>query len=164
MKKIFSVLTFVLLISVLLTSCGMNVPRPEIKEGEFNFSVTYEYGGEIKNVSGIYVCEYAGLSWTLDGGYSRDWSGYIKGGTSDDHIIIDTEENGNEIILVLDFYPNYFMGDSDEVSEPYIMIKDYSGEGMNVIYDVKSIEEICGAKIISWEYDEPIKNSFGRFK
>ena len=164
MKKIFNVLTLALLLSVCLTSCGMRVPRPEIKEGEFDFSVTYEYGGETKTVSGVYVCEYADLCWTLDGGYRRDWSGYIKGGTADDHVIIDTEENGNEIVLVLDFYPHYFMGDSDEASEPYIMIKDYSGEGMSVIYDAKSIEEICGAKIISWDYEAPIENSFGLFK
>ena len=77
MKRIFSSAILIVLIVAIFTSCGLQVPRPETQSGEFKYSVTYEYNGEVNTVSGIYVCEYAGLSWALDGGYSRDWSGYI---------------------------------------------------------------------------------------
>ena len=80
MKKIFIAFVLVFLISVNLTSCGLTVPRPEVKQGEFNFSVTYEFNEETKTVSGVYVCEYSGTDWALDGGSHRDWNGYIKGG------------------------------------------------------------------------------------
>ena len=53
------------MLSALLAGCGLEVPRPEIKEGEFDFIVTYEYNGEIKTVSGVYVCEFSGISWAL---------------------------------------------------------------------------------------------------
>ena len=77
-----------LMLSALLAGCGLEVPRPEIKEGEFSFTVTYEYNGEIKTVSGVYVCEFSGISWALDGGYHRAWNGYIKGGEPEEAVEI----------------------------------------------------------------------------
>ena len=167
MKKVFSVLLLTLVLVCVLTSCGLTVPRPQIKSGEFHFSVTYEYAGETKTVSGVYVCEYNGMEWALDGGYYRDWTGYIRGGTSDDYVAIDTV-NGNEIILVLNLIPDYFMDDFNfelyDVPTPYIQVKHYSEDGgMSIIYDSKEIEELYGAKIISFEYDKPIENSFSIF-
>ena len=60
MKKIFGILLLVLLLAATLAGCGLTAPRPEIEKGEFPFSVTYEFAGEIKTVSGVYVCEYNG--------------------------------------------------------------------------------------------------------
>ena len=71
MKRTVVLLCFVLALVCMLTSCALDVPRPEIKTGEFNFSVTYEYNGEIKTVSGVYVCEYDGIDWAIDMGYHR---------------------------------------------------------------------------------------------
>ena len=166
MKKL--ICGFILAVIVFtLTGCGMFVERPEVKEGEFNFSVTYEYAGEIKTVSGVYVCEYADLSWSLEGGYHRDWSGYIKGGGVEDHTEIGIINDGDEIVLVLDLRPDYFMGDYDAeingIPVPHIMIRSCSEEGMSIIHDADEVEEICGAKIISYKYDSPIENTFGLF-
>ena len=116
----------------------------------------------------MYVCEYSGKAWALDGGYYRDWTGYIKGGEIEDHVPIDTV-GGNEIVLVLNLDPEYFMDDFNaelyDVPKPYIRVKYFSDDGgEGFIYDADSIEESYGAKIISYEYDEPIENSFGRFK
>ena len=58
MKRIISTMLLMLAFVSTLTSCGFTVPRPEIEEGEFHFSVTYEFNGEIKTIFGIYVCEY----------------------------------------------------------------------------------------------------------
>jgi hypothetical protein len=55
MKKIITSVILLLAISVTMTSCGLDVLRPEIKEGRFNISVTYEYNGETKTASGVYI-------------------------------------------------------------------------------------------------------------
>ena len=168
MKKLIILLIVLLLLSVCCRSCGFTVPRPEIKSGEFNYSVTYEYGGETNTVSGVYVCEYVGTAWTLDGGNRRDWSGYIKDNEMDDFVYLDIADDGDEVILVLNLDPEYFMDDYNidlyGVPTPYIMIKDYTEEGMRVLHEADLIEEICGAKIISYKYDMPVENSFGLFK
>ena len=168
MKKSLCLLMVLLLFSLCLTSCGLSVPRPEIKSGEFNFSVTYEYAGEVKTVSGVYVCEFDGTDWVLDGGYHREWKGYIKGGDDDDQILLDTLDGGDEVILVLNLDPTYFMDDYNlelyGVPAPYIMIKDYTDhgdyEGLSFIHDADEVAELCGAKIVSYGYDEPIDNEF----
>lgn len=170
MKKILSIVSFVLLLSLCLTSCGLTVPRPEIKEGRFNYSVTYELNGEIKTISGVYICEYDGISWSLDGGNNRHWKGCIEGGTEDDQIQIGTTEDGGAINVCLDFDPDYFMGEDvveyKGVPEPYlIVVYPMTEDGaLTFINDAETVAEQYGAKIISHVYDEPINNSFGLFK
>ena len=55
MKKIFVAIIALLLLSIGLTSCEFGVLRPEVKEGRFNITVTYEYNGEVKEASGVEV-------------------------------------------------------------------------------------------------------------
>ena len=67
--------------------------------------------------------------------------------------------------LHLGLYPEYFMGDTDgsweEPAAPELSATIYSEEGISFLADAESIEETYGAKIISYEYDKPIENSFG---
>ena len=166
MKKFFGILFLVVMLGCMLTGCGMEVPSPEIKEGEFDFSVTYEFNGEQKTVSGVYVCEYSGPSWALDGGWSRDWKGYIKDGKVEEIIEIGTAKNGEKIELSFAFIPEYFMDDFVEgyydVPKPSISIRMESEEGLWFLSEPADVEEYCGAKIISYEYDEPIENIFSK--
>lgn len=167
MKRILGVMILLVVFVGVLTGCGLTVPRPETKSGEFDFSVTYELNGEIKTVSGVYVCEYNGADWALDGGAHRDWTGYIQGGTEDTQIEIGTTEDGGTIFLCLHLDPNYFMGENvDNVSQPSLLIRYPEDElgGVNIIQDADEIEATYGAKIVSYQYDEPIENSFGLFK
>ena len=170
MKRILGVMILVFVFVEMLTGCGLTVPKPEIKTGEFDFSVTYELNGETKTISGVYVCEYNGTDWALDGGFHRDWKGYIKGGTEDTHIEIGTTEDGGTIFLCLRLYPDFLMGedmnDIMDVSKPYLMIRYPEDElgGVNIIQEADEIEATYGAKIIGYQYDEPIKNTFGLFK
>ena len=165
MRKLLSTLIAVLLLSLYLTSCGLTVPRPDVKTGEFNFSVTYEYGGEIKTISGVYVCEYNGTDWALDGGSYRDWVGYIGDGTTKECIKLATAEDGGIVELNLYFDPGHFMGDSyeegDEPFAPMITVRVEDEEGLSFENDADLIAEVYGARIISYEYDEPIENTFG---
>lgn len=167
MKKLFVTVALLLALAFVLSGCGFTVPRPAIKTEEFNFSVTYEYKGEVNTVSGVYVCEYAGTSWTLDGGYGRDWTGYIKGGDDNDQIILDVVEGGDEVILVLDLRPDYFMDDFNfdlyGIPAPYIMIKDYTEEGIRFLHDPADVERDYGAKVISYEFDAPVENDYSIF-
>ena len=165
-KKIISVLILLSLLGV-LTGCGLTVPRPEIKSGEFEFSVTYEWNGETKTISGVYVCEYNGTDWALDGGYHREWKGYIKGGESQEMIEIGTTADSGKVNLNLAFYPEYFMNDpltgGKEAPIPWLSVTHVDGEGMSIQNEAEIIEETYGAKIVSYEYDAPITNEFGIF-
>ena len=92
MKKIFSVLSLILIFTLMLTSCSID-PAPKIKEGRFNFSVTYEEWGETKTVSGVFVCKYAGRSFILEGGrFTRDWEGHVEGIDHADEIYKSMEQ------------------------------------------------------------------------
>ena len=73
-KSMF-IATFIFLLSVVLTGCH-NSLEPTVKEGRFNFSVTYEVDGEIKNTSGVFVCEFVGAGSRIDG-YYVEWNSYF---------------------------------------------------------------------------------------
>ena len=165
MKRILCVLLLVLTLGCMTVSCGLTVPRPEIKEGEFHFTVTYEYNGETKTVSGVYVCAYNGVDWSLDGGAHREWVGYIKGDELEEVIELGTTASGDKIELNFAFYPEYFMGDpvtgGREAPLPWISVRVESDEGLYFENDAALIAEAYGAKIIRYEYDEPIENTFG---
>ena len=98
MKKIFGILLLVLLLAATLAGCGLTAPRPEIEKGEFPFSVTYEFAGEIKTVSGVYVCEYNGTRVSLDGGAHRDWKSYFKGGELEEMMEIGKDAYGDYLM------------------------------------------------------------------
>ena len=167
MKKLLSLLLAALLLSLALTSCGLTVPAPAVKEGEFNFTVTYEINGATQTVSGVYACKYNGTHWALDGGTHRDWIGYIKGGEVEEMIEIGTAADGSKIELNLAFYPEYFMGDpltgGKEIPAPWISVRVEDSEGLYFENNADYIAETYGARIVSYEYAAPIENSFALF-
>lgn len=159
MKKIlFSVIT---LLSVLisLTSCGFDVAIPKIREGRFNLSVTYEYGGELKTVSGVYVCEYDGIVWwTVNEAPYVNWKTHLEGELNTETISVCTTDDGGEILITLLLYPQYFMGDPEyadftPIARAEIFYEDREIDDADVIAEY-------GVKLIGYEYDEPIQNSF----
>ena len=162
-RKIFALL-LALMLALMLASCGLTVPSPEIKEGEFDFTVTYEFNGEIQTVSGVYVCEYSGIDFALDGENHREWNGYMKDGNLEEIIVIATAEDGGIVELNLRFDPGHFMGDSyeegDEPFAPMITVRLEDEEGLSFENDADLIAEVYGARIISYEYDAPIENTF----
>lgn len=168
MKRKISALVLMLMVISMLASCGVQVPRPEIKTGEFNFSVTYELNGKTSTISGVYVCEYNGTKWALDGGSHRDWKGYIKDNKMNMDVEIGTTDDGGTIVIDLGLYPDYFMGEDVsgglDAPAPQLTISyPYDEVGGVQIIPTEEIEEIYGAKIISFEYDAPIENTFKLF-
>ena len=144
------------------------VPKPEIKEGEFNFALTYEVDGETEKIEGTYVCEFKGVERALDG-ISRRWTGYIKGHEdSNDYIIKETDEG--TIRLNLDISADFFMADpnyklsentDDPKPEPYLYITsgdpDIEDPANEVFFSDYEGDDV---KIISFEYDQPIENIY----
>lgn len=165
MKRIIGAFVLIFMLVSMLTGCfGLSISRPEIKRGEFDFSVTYEYQGKTDTISGVYVCEFEGMDFVLDGGFCREWRGYIKDGTTEEIITLGTAEDGGIVELDLIFDPDRFMGDyymeEDEPFKPSVSVRIYD-EGLSFECDEEILAEVYGARIISYEYEAPIKNTFG---
>lgn len=139
------------------------VAKPEIKEGEFDFALTYEVDGENKVIEGTYVCEFDGTNRAIDG-VGRRWNGYIK--DHDDFTNYEIKKTDDGVIKIdLNICSEFFMSDpqyqmivsSEQTKpEPYIYITsgDSADEATYALYEGDDV------KIISFEYDEPIENIY----
>ena len=166
MKKLKLIICVVLVVmlTVLFSGCLARVSIPEIKEGRFEFSVTYEINGEEKTYSGVYVCKYDGAYKTL-AGEGCYWKGYIENSEENGVIPIQTNEDG---IIYIDLYfvPEYFMGDPDailfDVPAPALYMVYHSDNPDEESYETN--EEVLaasyGVRIISYKYADPIENTF----
>ena len=171
MKRKLIALVLILTFVGMLTGCGLQVPRPAIREGEFDFSITYLIDGEEKTFSATYKCEFDGTSWSLEGfDYSRDWADEVDGDYEGDDYsaVIGKTPDGGDIVLFFGIYPEYFMGDCTAdrgAPEPSIYVsypQDETG-AWGLIADPDEVEKLFGVKIISSEYDPPVENTFTLF-
>ena len=141
--------------------------KPVIKEGEFDFVLTYEVDGKIDTIEGTYVCKFEKVEYFLDG-ISRKWNGYIKGHENFTSYALKTTDEG-VIKVELDICPEFFMSDphyksninsDDRKPKPYLFITP-------VEYDENEYKgnwyEGDDVKIISFEYDPPIENAYRIF-
>lgn len=148
--------------------------KPKVTEGEFPFSITYEYKGETKTLSGVFECKFFD-SGTIFREHYRYWNGETK---FDGPVNADMNPNvvdGNaELQTTLTVHENmeagYFMGDPlykdyyqeyglDGI-EPYIEYYDYKN---NTYLDEENKDEVLesiGFRLIDFTYAEPIENSF----
>lgn len=70
---VIGILPFLCFIGIVLYSMFIDIPaKPNIKHGEFQFELVYEYKGEQYTIKDTIVCDYNGYSWSLDGGNPRD--------------------------------------------------------------------------------------------
>ena len=142
--------------------------KPEIKEGEFGFVLTYEVDGEIGTIDGTYVCKFEKVEYYLDG-ISRQWTGYIKGHEDSTRYALKTTDEGT-IYVELDICSEFFMADpgykanantDDPKPEPYLYITsgDESVEdpANEILFNLYEGDDV---KIISFEYDAPIENEY----
>ena len=157
------------IVSLLITFISMiaffgSATKPEIKEGEFDFILTYEVDGKIETIEGTYVCKFEKVEYYLDG-IDREWSGYIKGHENSTIYALKTTDEG-VIKVELDVCPEFFMSDpfyksninaDERKPEPYLYIGSIGDDEYE--YKLNSYEG-DDVKIISFEYDEPIKNTY----
>ena len=161
--KLFICVVLATMFTSLLSGCAAVVLIPKVKEGRFNFSVTYEINGEEKTYSGVYVCKYDGAYKTL-AGEGIDWKGYVENGEENGVIPIQTNEDG---IIYIDLYfvPEYFMDDPDailyDVPAPVLYMVYHSDNQDEASYATE--EEVIAkydVRIISYDYADPIENTF----
>ena len=168
------VIGFVLVLGVVTFMAGSffgafrTVPKPEIKEGEFDFALTYEVDGETKVIEGTYICEFDKVVRALDG-VGRHWNGYIKDHDYFTDYEIKTTDEG-VIKINLDICPEFFMSDptyeiikspDDPKPEPYIYITSGDLTSDNPSEEISfNLYEEDDVKIISFEYDQPIENTY----
>ena len=139
MKTKKFVLPAVLLVGLLIAYAAFSVifcynTKPAVSEGDFPFSITYEYLGETKTISGVYSCEFEG-SQTVFREHDRYWSGEITY-TEGDYFVF--QEEMKTLAVQPYMIAGYFMGDplhSDiyqvyglEGPEPYAEYYDYENE------------------------------------
>lgn len=135
--------------------------KPNITEGEFPFSITYEMDGETFVIKDVYKAEYEG-----NGGYAdtlhRNYNGTIVGLGEQATAYTFKQENNTRIELNTFFYADYMMGDTEYDyfdEEPFEPRFYYYDENEQEYHDEETLAT-HGVKMISFEYPEPIKNSF----
>lgn len=156
------------LIAISFNGVFVTVPKPEIKEGEFDFALTYEVDGERKKIEGIYVCKFEGVQRAIDG-VGRQWKGYIKDHDDFTDYEIKTTDEGT-IKVDLDICADFFMSDpnyqnmknsDDPKPEPYVYITSGDDSIEDPANEVAfSLYEGDDVKIISFEYDPPVENVY----
>ena len=176
-KKLLVSLALGVVVASTFTACRKG-PEPLIKEGKFDFSVTYAVDGEQTTVSSTYVCKFAKSGWGLDGWYI-DWDEYMEDKElanrleqTNGYLLLKTVDDG-EIYLDLNLSARSFMADPrvyydiDEgeplVVAPRLFIEysydKYEEIGISYSEDAAVLEEY-GVQLISYEYDAPIQNTY----
>lgn len=147
--------------------------KPEVTKGEFPFSITYEYKGETKTLSGVLECEYSGSS-TIHGEHNRYWKQdviYDNPENVEEPFVIDhNDEQQITLSLHENMYAAYFMGDplykdhyrsyGLERVEPCVSYYDYKNDIFLDDGNQDEILESIGLEIVDFTYAEPIENSF----
>ncbi|MBR3848607.1 MAG: hypothetical protein IKM21_04895 [Oscillospiraceae bacterium] len=151
-----------------------NPPEPQIKYGEFPFTITYEINGGIKTYEDIQICEYAGVENLGTGGKDRKWKARSKNNDSGKIVLLQGTEGDSTFQLyeAIPGMPEYFMGDpsrwrSKEEYEGFLQGNGYFGyiQWHNGVETEISIEEEVvwekyRIRVISVECAPPIENTF----
>lgn len=164
-KKLF-LPTIILAIAVLaIAVCSVVsgiAQKPTVTEAEFPFSITYELDGETVTIEDVYVARYSDNSGYADT-KSRVYVGKIGNMSEDQTVYTLKEDENGRIELCTHFYAEYMMGDAAE----YNYFDEEPFEPGIYYYDAEEIEyhdaetlQAQGVKLISFEYPEPIENSF----
>ena len=177
MKKWWIAVLLFLSIFMTFAGCGKGL-EPSVKEGKFDFSVTYEADGETQTVAGVFACEFVEVVFALDGSYI-EWDSHVEDTELANHLeanrgylLLKTCDDG-VIYLDLNLSAKYFMADpsygnanTDEANlgiSPRLFIEynETKGEELGVWWseDV-SVLESYGVKVISYSYDAPIENTY----
>lgn len=158
---------FILVAGLLLSLAAclvVNVVRvPAVTKQEFAYSVTYELCGEMKTLEGIYKVTFDGYAPGEDPGdryYSGEYT--VDGQTTRSHSYTIARHEGGELYIVTLFNDGYLMGDTGSedyepaLEAPYLEAVDTEG----YTYEEADMPAAFDAQIISWEYPEPVENSF----
>ena len=183
MKKRIIIPIVILVISSLLAACAsLKPPKPQIRQAEFPYTLTYEIDGEEKTAEGTIQCEFDGYEQPTSAGWYRKWKVSLTNGdnvSEDDSAPITLldlrgkgvyDDLGNEVTKLYFFGGNghYYMGDDlehldraaqnfDEICYAY---KTGDGKIGHSAYPADKAYELFGIRLTGWEAAEPVENTF----
>ena len=136
------------------------VTAPEITDHDFPFTVTYQLDGNTMTLEGVYSCRFTSTGNGTDP-LDRHYEGQHLSNPSEEHPAAYTiaQKDGLELCIVAIFSDRYLMGEADGAAchyDPYLAVID--GEG----YEYEDEESLSrfDARIVDWDYPEPVDNSF----
>ena len=161
-KRAKIILAVFLIATLALVLLGYSVRVPKTALQEFPFTITYSYNGNTETISAVYVAEYAKDAKYI-GEDSLRWYGYVK-----DHDrlqagyyrVVELEDGAFSINLNIE--PGYLMGDPNYASADCAPTGVYWGYNGTEDYCIEDPAELAkmGFTLDSWDYPEPIANSF----
>lgn len=137
---------------------------PTVTNHDFDFSITYKLDGETKTINGVYSSRFTGFGGNGVDPLCRYYEGTYKveGETDGDRCFTIAEKDGYTLYIVALLNDEYLMGDVENDSyescheEPTLEAEDKVGNQ----YDETNLPAIFDAEIVSFEYPEPIENTF----
>jgi hypothetical protein len=131
--------------------------KPIVEHGEFPFELVYEYKGEQVTIKDSIICDYEGISFSLEGGNSRDWNCSFSNDDEYGHYYVDREL---DLYIVVPEAAEYYMGDIEEdvqFSLPYI---HYIDESTGTYYEEIKRIDVVDIEIVEWKPSSPLENNF----
>ena len=137
---------------------------PTVTKQDFDFSITYKLDGEIKTLNGAYSSRFTGFGANGVDPLCRYYEGTYKveGETDGDRCFTIAEKDGYKLYIVALLNDAYLMGDMENDSyesgneAPSLEAEDKDGYQ----YDETELPAVFDAEIVSFEYPEPIENTF----
>ena len=155
-------LIFVFALPNIMAWMGPDPPMPEITYGEFPFRIEYEVYGEVMVVEDTIICEFDRVELAGDHKIRR-WKSYLA--SNGERYIMLYAIDATKKICCSSIGASYFMGDGGSYSNEYppgSFLKELRGNTWDTTAKVstKELLEQYGIRFISWEYSEPIVNTF----
>lgn len=137
---------------------------PTVTDHDFDFSITYKLDGETKTINGVYSSSFTGFGANGVDPLCRYYEGAYKvdGETDGDRCFTIDEKDGYTLYIAVLLNDDHLMGDVENDSyesshrEPTLEAEDKDGNQ----YDETDLPDVFDAEIVSYEYPEPIENTF----
>jgi hypothetical protein len=138
---------------------GSHFDEPEIKYGEFPFSLTFAVDGDKKTINDTLICQYGG-KMVDEGGARNKWLTSYSSGR--ERVILKTVNINSYIYFpigscntYMDDWPDYVVSYLEPVMLS-IFNKTKTGAASRLL-DTADAERVYGIKILSWKYAKPIE-------
>ena len=137
---------------------------PTVTKQDFDFSITYKLDGETKTINGVYGSRFTGFGANGVDPLCRYYEGTytVEGETDGDRCFTISEKDGYTLYIVALLNDSYLFGDVENDSyesgheEPTLEAEDKDGNQ----YDETNLPDVFDAEIVSFEYPEPVENTF----
>jgi len=140
---------------------GPNPPMPEIRYGEFPFRLEYEINGERVVVEDTVICEFDGIGLDTASWKYRKWKKYLASNSNEMNVLIVIDEKIKIYCYVGS--AEYYMDDERYPEQRPLMPRFYHVKLNSLdttVYEIQDFIEKYNLKLISWEFTDPIVNTF----